>query len=70
MSIQHGKTYKIREQGSPCYETVSVDQVSSRGVVTVTMYGGAGWYSHRLDLTAKRVAELEWEEVVKEGLKS
>lgn len=65
MSIQYGKTYKIREQGSPCYETVSVDQVSSKGVVTVTMYSGAGWYSHRLDLTAKRVAELEWEEVVK-----
>lgn len=65
MNIQYGKTYKIREKGSPYFETVSVDHVSSRGVVTVTMYSGAGWYSHRLDLTPKRVAELEWEEVAK-----
>ena len=65
MNIQHGKTYKIREKGSAYYERVSVDHVSKKGVATVTMYSGAGWYSHRLDLTPKRVAELEWEEIVK-----
>ena len=65
MKIQYGKTYKIREKGSLYCERVSVDHVSSRGVVTVTMYSGAGWYSNRLDLTPKRVAELDWEEVAK-----
>ena len=65
MNIQYGKTYEIREKGSRGFERVSVDHVSASGVVTVTMYSGAGWYSHRLDLTPKRVAELDWQELVK-----
>ena len=64
MNIQHGKKYKVREKGANYYEVVSVDQVSSKGVVTITIGGFLG-QGGRLDLTPKRVAQLEWQEVKK-----
>lgn len=60
--IEHGKKYKVREKGANYYEVVSVDQVTSRGVVTITIGGFLG-QGGRLDLTPKRVAQLEWQEV-------
>ena len=62
MKVHWGQKYKIREEkDSPYYETVLIDQVSNKGVVTVTVYSGTGWWSHRLDISPDKVAKLDWE---------
>ena len=59
MTLQYGKKYKVREHNATYYEIVTVDQVSSKGVVTIRL---GGLFGGRLDLTPKRVAQLTWEE--------
>jgi hypothetical protein len=58
MQLQHGKKYRVREQGSTYSELVTIDQVNAKGIVTITI---GGLFGARIDLTPKRVAELEWE---------
>ena len=55
-------TYKIREKGSTYYEIVELEHLSKKGVATVTLYPKI--IGARIDLPAKRVAELEWEKVI------
>ncbi len=59
MTLQYGKKYKVREHNATYYEIVTIDQVSSKGVVTIRL---GGLFGGRLDLTPKRVAQLTWEE--------
>jgi hypothetical protein len=60
MQLQHGKKYRVREQGSTYSELVTVEHVSAKGMVTIAI-GGFWGEGGRLDLTPKRVAQLEWE---------
>jgi hypothetical protein len=62
MKLQHGKKYRVNEQGATYSELVTIDHVSSRGVVTITVGGGFLGQGNRLDLSPKRVAQLEWVE--------
>jgi len=59
MKLQHGKKYRVREQGSSYSELVTVEHVSAKGMVTITVGGFLG-EGGRIDLSAKRVSQLEW----------
>ena len=58
MQLEHGKKYRVREQGSTYRELVTVEHVNAKGMVTITI---GGLFGARIDLTPKRVAQLEWE---------
>lgn len=59
MNLKQGKQYRVREHHATYTEVVEVEHVAKNGRVTITV-GGFLNQGGRLDLTPKRVAELEW----------
>lgn len=62
MELQHGKKYNVTDKVTGHKDIVTLEHVSRKGIATINV--GSGWAGIRIDLSPKRVAELEWKLIV------